>query len=119
MTGRGDGEHEPVPSHAWLLTPLVAVLGTTLGAAAGIGAQTNYEFGLGSCESDAALGCGLVAFLITGAVIMLAILASLVLGARSRKSARPGPASLRGLLIALPCLVLYVLATALSSLLLG
>ncbi|OZM71570.1 hypothetical protein CFN78_18725 [Amycolatopsis antarctica] len=113
--GGGAGQ---VPGHAWLLTPLTAVLLTTLGTAAVVGLQSRAGIGLGSCAGTGFLGCTLVAVVLAGLVILLSILVSLVAGARSRPLVRAGTATLRGLLIAVACLVLDVLATLLAALLL-
>lgn len=110
---------EPRVPTTWLLTPLLAFVGTLAGVAVLFFGQTEFVpalaggYGALCGAPDCALGIGIL--LIAGGFLVLcaSVIAGIVLGVLRRHETDPRAAARRGVLVCLCCLLGYAVVSTL------
>jgi hypothetical protein len=100
-------------SRVWLLTPLVAVVVTMVGAIVLFKVQADRTIWLAACDSRTFIGCGLASIFFCAAAVVIAVGVAAGI-ARRRDRSVVGAAGV-GLLVAVVCLAGLLGATAASG----
>jgi hypothetical protein len=100
-------------SRIWLLTPLVAVVVTMVGAILLFKVQADRTIWLAACDSRTFIGCGLASIFFCAAAVVIAV--GVAAGVARRRDRSAAGAAGVGLLVAVVCLAGLLGATAASG----
>jgi hypothetical protein len=100
-------------SRVWLLTPLVAVVVTMVGAVVLFKVQADRTIWLAACDSRTFIGCGLASIFFCAAAVVIAV--GVAAGVARRRDRSAAGAAGVGLLVAVGCLAGLLGATAASG----
>jgi len=99
-------------SRTWLLTPLVAVVVTLVGAIALFKLQADRTLWLAACDSRTFIGCELASVFFCAAAVVVAAGIGAGVGWRGDRARPAGRAALVGFAVAVGCLAALLGATA-------
>jgi uncharacterized membrane protein YhaH (DUF805 family) len=100
-------------SRVWLLTPLVAVVVTMVGAIVLFKVQADRTIWLAACDSRTFIGCGLASIFFCAAAVVIAV--GVAAGIARRRDRSAAGAVGVGFLVAVVCLAGLLGATAASG----
>jgi hypothetical protein len=99
-------------SRTWLLTPLVAVVVTLVGAIVLFKVQADRTIWLAACDSRTFIGCGLASVFFCAAAVVVAVGLGAGIAWRGDRDRTAGRAAVVGLAVAVGCLAVLLGATA-------